>query len=191
MPRSEGNFRVLMKRVAAGAAGAVAELLQLYQHDLIHAIRMKLHRKLRPKFDSLDFAQDVWASFFADMPQGPSFDRPDELVAFLTRVAQHKVMDAFRQRMKGEKYNVNREQSLDDSQEMKKEDLVAQDPSPSEVIMSQEEWDRFLQGQPLVYQHILIRLREGQHPAKIALEMGLHERTVRRVGSKVMMGLTG
>ena len=86
-----------------------------------------------------------------------------------------------RQRLTIQKYDVNREQSLDDPRRMLKEHLVAREPTPSYVAMSKEEWNAFLRRQPLVYRRIFILLRDGHTHEQIAAELGINVRTVGRV----------
>lgn len=181
MSQTAEQFRDLMTRVLAGSETAAREVLGRYEPYLLAAIRRRLHRKLRSKFDSIDFAQDVWASFFADPPHEGAFASPDHLAAYLARIAKHKVIDAFRQRLQHQKYNIDRERSLDDSRQGVKDELAAAQPTPSEAVMSEEEWQAFLGKQPLVYRRILILLREGRTADGIAQEMRISSRTVRRV----------
>src|SRR5438067_2760232 len=148
MPDNDADFLALMERVLAGSPEAAREFTELYGPSLLRAVRLRLNRNLRPKFDSLDFVQDIWASFFTDLPRGRSFRSPAELVAFLTSLARNKVVDAVRHRLQGQKYNVNREQALEDLFEDDRTALVAQQPTPSEVAMGREEWERLLQRQP-------------------------------------------
>src|SRR5262245_19785193 len=75
----------LLTRVRAGDEAAVREMIDVYGPTILRAVRMGLPAKLRSKFDSVDFVQDVWGSFFANLPQGSAFREPQDLVAFLTR----------------------------------------------------------------------------------------------------------
>jgi RNA polymerase sigma factor (sigma-70 family) len=168
MPTNDDDFVTLMARVVAHSEVAAQELLERYEPYLLRAIRRKLHKKIRPKFDSLDFAQDVWASFFADLPEDHTFKSPKDLAAFLTTVAQSKVIDAVRQRLKRQKYNVNREESLDDSDQLDKESLVARQQSPVEILVGKEDWEEFLKKHPLAYQRIFVLLRKGKTSQEIA-----------------------
>src|SRR5207302_11148775 len=126
---------------------------------ILHAVRKKLHKELRPRFDSHDFVQDVWASFFADLPQERDFHGPENLINFLTQIAKNKVGMAVRQRLVLQKNNVNREQSLHNRGLDDRENLVASDPTPSALAIGREEWERLLQAQPPVYRRILILVR--------------------------------
>ena len=180
MPQTQDEFHALMQKVLAGSEEAAQELFRDYEPFLLLAIRRRLSKRIRSKFDSNDFAQDVWASFFAESSERRCFNSPEELVAFLTTLAQNKVIDTMRQRVKSQKHNVEREESLDDSTRFDKDFLTAQQPTPSQVLMTQEEWVEFLRKQPLVYRRIFILLREGKTHVEIAKELGIDLRTIHR-----------
>ncbi len=184
MVRTDDEFHALMNKVLSGSQSAAQELFRDYEPYLLRAIRRRLSNRIRSKFDSLDFAQDVWASFFAELPERRAFESPDMLIAFLTKLAQNKVIDAVRQRTKTQKYDVKREESIDDSKRFDKDNLAADQLTPSQILMTQEEWKEFLRKQPLVYQRIFILLREGKSHQEIAGELGIHVRTVQRVVSR-------
>src|ERR1700722_1272147 len=180
MPKTDAEFNDLMQRVLAGSETAAEEFFRDYEPYLLHAVRRRLDKRLRSQFDSLDFAQDVWASFFADRPDKRAFAQPGDLVAFLTEVAPNKVLDANRQRLGTRKYNVRLEESLDDSAAFDKDRLMGQEPTPSQALSKEEEWSQFLRKQPLVYRRIFILLREGKEPAETPRELGIPPRTVLR-----------
>src|SRR5256885_494267 len=93
-PRDQRRFRALMQRAFEGSSEAAQELMAKYGAYIIRAVRKRLSHKLRPRFDSIDFVQDVWASFYRGEER--KFEGPEHLIAFLTRVAQNKVIDAAR-----------------------------------------------------------------------------------------------
>jgi RNA polymerase sigma factor (sigma-70 family) len=156
-------------------------LFRDYEPVLLHAIRRRLSKRIRSKFDSFDFSQDVWTSFFAEPPDERAFRSTGELVRFLTRVAENKVVDALRQRLNTRKHDQEREQSLDDSTRIDKNAIAADQPTPSHVVMTQEDWAAFLRRQPLVYRRILILWRRGKKQEAIAAEIGISRKTVQRV----------
>ena len=85
-PRGEiGEF---IARIRAGDEEAATELLRRYEAKVRLVVRRQLPRLLRSKFDSLDFLQSVWGSFFHRVRTGPT-DIEDEpnLVAFLAWIA--------------------------------------------------------------------------------------------------------
>jgi RNA polymerase sigma factor (sigma-70 family) len=186
MTGPDDEFRLLMERVVAGDDDAAAELLRGYGPAVLGAVRRRLNKQLRSRFDSLDFVQDVWASFFANPPSSNHVGRPHLLVAFLTRVARNKVVDATRRGLQGGKHSVKREQSLDNSTFGGPAAVPAQQATPSEAVSRDEEWDRLLDAQPVVYRRILILLREGRTAKEIAKELQIHPRTVGRLVEKLV-----
>lgn len=181
------EFATLMKQVQAGNKEAARELHGLYGPHILRAVRRRLHQRLRSKFDSIDFVQDVWASFFADVPEKNYFESPEDLIAFLTVMARNKVADAVRLRLQRQKFNLNRERPLERTP-LGADRFPASQQTPSEIVMDREEWAQFLEKQPLVHRRILVLLREGKPSIKIAEELGISQRTVNRVLRKVVPG---
>lgn len=184
MSQLNEEFQALMGRVLAGSDEAARELFDNYAPYLIRAIRRRLGQRMRSKFDTQDFAQDVWASFFAEMPEKRVFADPEALVNFLTSLAQNKVIDAVRQRTQTLKRDIDREQSLDDPH-LRKNEIIGDQATPSQLVISEDNWCAFLNRQPPVYRRILILLRAGKTRVEIAAEMGFHPRTVSRIVERV------
>jgi RNA polymerase sigma-70 factor (ECF subfamily) len=185
MPESREEFTDLMRRLRDGSEDAARELLDRYGEHILRVVRRKLSRELRSKFDSVDFVQAVWASFFAGVPRR-RFDRPEALMAFLVALAQNKVIDAVRQRMQTQKYNVNRERPLlDGSVAAEGAGLAARQPTPSQEAVANDEWRRLLAELPDRYHRMLVLLREGHTQKDIARELNVNEKTIRRVLEKL------
>ncbi|HKI31931.1 MAG TPA: sigma-70 family RNA polymerase sigma factor [Gemmataceae bacterium] len=184
MSDSQDEFGDLMRRLADGSEDAARELLDRYGEHILRVVRRKLNRELRSKFDSVDFVQAVWASFFA-RPRQRRFDHPQALIAFLVTLAQNKVIDAVRQRLQTQKYNVNRERALDGSVAAEAAGLRAREPTPSQVAVANDEWQRLLADLPARYQRMLVLLREGHTQKDIARELNVNEKTIRRVLEKL------
>jgi RNA polymerase sigma factor (sigma-70 family) len=190
MGPSQDEFSVLMERVLTGDEAAAVELLQRYGGAVRLAVRRRLHRRLRTKFDSIDFMQDVWASFFANPPRPEAFEGSDKLIAFLTTVARNKVIDATRQRLVSQQYNITNERSLDRSTPGGPNQVPGLGPTPSQVVTGDDQWSKLMATQPPAYRRILILLRDGKKPTEIAEETGIHRRTVCRVIDKLLSRLT-
>lgn len=178
------DFQLLMARVRGGCRDAAAELVQRYGDHIIRVVRRRLHRRLRSKFDSADFQQDVWASFFANSTE--TFAGPEALAKFLAEVAKNKVLMAVRKRLRLQKYNVDRENSLEGSAACQAADVPSPEPTPSQVAAAHEKWDQLLQGQPARYRRILALLRQGLTHEQIARELGLHEKTIQRLVRRLL-----
>lgn len=167
----------LIERARLGCDVASEDLVSKYGAHILRVVRHRLNRTLRPKFDSQDFVQAVWASFFAVLPEREAFDRPEELIAFLADLAQNKVIDAVRQRMMSQKRDINREEPLDPG----KASHARRQPSPSDIAIAREEWQRLLDQQPAHHQRMLEMLRAGHGYLEVARELGVNERTIRRI----------
>jgi RNA polymerase sigma-70 factor (ECF subfamily) len=185
MPENREEFAALMERLRGGSEDAARELLDRYGEHILRVVRRKLSRELRSKFDSVDFVQAVWASFFAGEPGRRRFDHPQALMAFLVTLAQNKVIDAVRQRMQTQKYNINRERPLDGSVAHEAAGLAARQPTPSQEAVANDEWRRLLADLPDRYRRMLILLREGHTQKDIARELNVNEKTIRRVLEKL------
>jgi RNA polymerase sigma-70 factor (ECF subfamily) len=180
MSDSPNEFNDLMQRLRQGDEGAARELLDSYGDHILRVVRRRLNKKMRSKFDSVDFVQAVWASFFAKVHGNAAFDQPEKLLAYLVNMAQNKVIDAVRQRLKTQKHNLNREHALDGSVAPQAAGVAARDPTPSQVAVANDEWCRLLADLPACYQSMLVLLREGHTQKDVARELGVNEKTVRR-----------
>lgn len=185
MAESQDDFTSLMQRVRQGSQDAAREVLERYGPHIVRVIRRRLSRQLRSKFDSTDFVQAVWASFFGIDPQKHTFDSPEALMAFLAAVARNKVIEAYRQRRQYQKYDVSRERSLDSPSTAKLGGPAARQPTPSQAVSAREQWDRLLAELPPQDQRVLELLREGHTHVEVARILNLNEKTVRRVIDRV------
>lgn len=184
MCETQVGFQSLMEQIAAGSEAAVERLLGLYGDHLCRAVRRRLSRALRPKFDTNDFVQAVWASFFCNRGELARFEHSAQLVAFLTRVASNKVVDECRHRFQTQKADVARECSLSDqtSQELA---IPGREPPPSQIAMMNEQLERLRGDVPSRYRSIVELRVEGQSQEEIAEKLGVSERTVSRVLNKL------
>ncbi len=178
---TQDDFRRLMLRVQTGDPEAAQELYERYGEHLLRVVRRRLHHPLRTRFDSQDFVQDVWKSFFSDELTQRDFESPSALVAFLIDIAQKKVSGAYRQHAGTAKRAMNRDRSLDDSQAFDKAALAATQATPSQVVMAEEQWERLLRNQPPQYQRMLLLLRHGYTHAEIAEKLQTTTKTVQRL----------
>jgi RNA polymerase sigma factor (sigma-70 family) len=184
MSRDQQEFEALLERVRDGSEDAARQLLERYGRHLLAVIRQKLSVHLRSVFDSLDFLQDVWASFFAG-ELDHSFRDPNALITFLVRMARNKVADEVRKRLGGGKSDITREHSLDGSARFEAAGLTDATPPPGELAAAREQWDRLVAGRPFHHVRILEMRRQGYKHAEIAAALGLNERTVRRLIHKI------
>ena len=133
----ESGIADFLKRIQAGDEGAARELLQRFEAEVRLVVRRQLPRLLRSRFDSLDFLQSVWGSFFRRMRTSPTeFEDSRHLVAFLARAAKNKVIDEYR-RAASRKHDMHREEPLWGEGRRPREVADSND-SPSEVAEAHE-----------------------------------------------------
>jgi RNA polymerase sigma factor (sigma-70 family) len=181
MTTSPYEFKDLLAKVREGSPEAGQKLYHQFGNHILRVVRKHLPLKLRPKFDSLDFEQDVWASFFAADPRDQKFESPSALAAYLAKMAANKVAEVSRTRLQRRKYNVNRENSLEGSAAFQVEHLIGPDPTPSQTAAAKEALSRLTTGQSDIRRKILELLQQGHDHAEIAAALNVNEKTIRRM----------
>jgi RNA polymerase sigma factor (sigma-70 family) len=173
------EFATLVCRIREGSEEAMLELVEKYGDHVYRAVRRKLNRAIRAKFDSGDFVQAVWASFFENRERLLDFPSPRHLVQFLARVAQNKVIDEIRRRLVLQENNVNREVPLDRSSA--RWSLVSRGPTASEVVMADECLQQMIVGRSARLRQVVELKKSGATHLEIAEVLGVDPKTVQRV----------
>ena len=176
---SASELTDFLRRIQAGDDGAARELLSRYEAEVRLVVRRQLPRLLRSRFDSLDFLQSVWGSFFRRMRTAPTeFEDSRHLVAFLARAAKNKVIDEYR-RAASRKHNMHREEPLwlDGRRPRDVPDPI---DSPSEVAEAHEVLVRLCELMPVGRRTILEMKAQGLSSKDIGEKLGISERTVQR-----------
>src|SRR6266852_4102522 len=181
MPEKKDTFQDLLQRARECCDESARELVERYGPHILRVVRRRLNKKLRSKFDSVDFVQAVWASFFALPMDRLQFERPQQLVDFLMGLARNKVVDAVRQRLETQKYDVNRELPLYDSTAVDAREVKARGPTASQVAIAKEEWQRAQDSAVPREERIVNWIQRGQSLESIAREIGVSVKTIRRV----------
>lgn len=174
------SFAELMDQARRGCNEAAEQLTRRYGAHVLRTVRRSLGREIRRQFDSQDFVQLVWASFFASLTQRQPVQHPDQLTAMLTAMARFKVIDEMRRRLGTQKYAVQREQPWQQQGSAAIEPM-SREASPSEVAMARERWRRMLQSLSDRDRQIICQRVAGRSRRSIARRLGLHEKTVQRV----------
>jgi len=176
----DGDIPEFLARIQAGDEEAARELLTRYEAEVRLVVRRQLPRLLRSRFDSLDFLQSVWGSFFRRVRTGPAeFEDSRHLVAFLARAAKNKVIDEYR-RAASRKQDMHREEPLWVEGNRPK-DLASDIDSPSEVAQAREVFGRLRDLVPEDRRTVVELKAEGLSSKDIGQRLGISERTVQRV----------
>ena len=177
------DLKGFLARIQAGDEDAARELLARYEPEVRLVVRRKLPKMLRSRFDSLDFLQSVWGSFFRRVrdsaPGVAEFEDQRHLVAFLARAAKNKVIDEFR-RAASQKQNFKLEVPIWDGGEHARE-LPDHVDSPSQIAEAHEAYDRLLDLLPPERRDILRLKAQGLSSRDIGQRLEISERTVQRV----------
>jgi RNA polymerase sigma-70 factor (ECF subfamily) len=180
MSEPTSEFAELMQRIQAGSQDAAWELLEKYGPHVQRFVRRSLNPQMRSKFDSVDFMQVVWASFFREPERIRRLDSPQQLVGYLAAMARNKVGTEVRRGMLTGKRDLRREVSIDEPRESPHEGLTARDPTPSSVAMARERWTQLVDDQPEGVRKIVEMRFMGATFDEIAEELHIHERTARK-----------
>jgi RNA polymerase sigma factor (sigma-70 family) len=180
LPRDGSQyFSELMEQVRLGSHEAAEELWRRYGPYVVHVVRRSLHHRLRARFDSQDFAQAAWASFFAELPEAAQLDTPAALVSFLSRIARNKVIVEHR-RSHGPERNVKRQRRLERSTADRRY-IDPKLPTPSQQAVAEDIVEQVTADQPPLYGRVVQMRLDGMATIEIAKQENTTTRTVRRV----------
>jgi RNA polymerase sigma factor (sigma-70 family) len=191
MAEPTNEFAVLMEQVRAGDQEAARILYERYNQPVLRVVRYQLAKSMRRQYDSEDFSQAVWSSFFVEVAaETCTFANPDALVAFLAQVAYHKVISTTRKRQQTQRRGSGGSVSLDavpEGEDKKPlgQTLPAPTPTPSQFVMAEERYQHLLENLPPGHRRILKLLREGYSKAQIADILKFDPKTIRRVIDRV------
>ena len=174
------KFRTLLREAQAGSQEAARELYDTYVHYIRECVRQRLWRKLRSKFDSQDFVQQVWLSFFRDGGNLPDFQSPAELLAYFKSMAENKVtFEARNRQMKRRAVNLEERVAEEDSHVGAHP--ATRIPTPSAIAIVRERYEELVGQRPREMQDVAELRLAGASFRQIAEELQIDEATARRV----------
>lgn len=178
------EFTDLMARARSGDPEAIRDFVDRFEREVRAMVRGRLPRRLRSRFDSADFVQAVWKSFFSDLTDRPqAFADADHLRCFLAGVVRNKVHEQYRRLTRTEKYDLAREEHLyirRGGREVVRE-VVSADPSPSATLQAADRLEQLTAGCTRREIDVLTMRLSGLTLAEIARREGIDERSVRRI----------
>lgn len=174
------RFRTLMREAEAGSEEAARELYDTYVKYVLRCVRNRMWHRLRSKFDSQDFVQQVWASFFDDRGGLPDFQTPEDLIAYLQAMAEKKVVAEARQR-RNLKRNLSLETEVHQDSDKAGPHPATRLPTPSAVAIFEEQYDRLVESQTEDTRAVAQLRYEGNTFEEIAQCLNMNEATARKV----------
>jgi RNA polymerase sigma factor (sigma-70 family) len=184
MPDDLQGFNQLLREARAGSDVAARQLVDRFGPSILNRVRQRLDPRLRNVFDSADFTQAVWASFFALPPEKGDFRDEEALLRYLDQLARNKVIDQIRRRLRHRNREIRREVPLPSSRH-----LAATSATASQEAIANERWQQALDKEPRHLQEVLHSFRAGLSPEQIAQRVGVSARTVRRALRRLQLGL--
>ena len=180
----DDDFDNLLHRVKAGDQDAAKRFLAEFESEVRLMIRHRLPRQLRTQFDSMDFVQQVWASFFIGLNESPRhFENTRHLKGFLAGIARNKVLQEHRRRTMSAKFRIEKEEPLyvRRGEQIVPRELIGDEPTPSEHAQASERYRLLTDGRTPREVEVISLRRQGWTLAEIAAKTSLNERTIRRI----------
>ena len=175
------RFRDLIKRAAHGSPDALAEIVATHSPRLLQIARRKLARALHSIIDTEDIVQEVWLSFIGQGINECRFTCNADLVRFLNAIVRRRIIDANRHYLVVQKENMRRERSLNSLTSCEREKLTATEPAAETVVEIEELFQRLLDRAIERARPIIEMRQRGFSFSQIAHEIGLTERSARRL----------
>jgi RNA polymerase sigma factor (sigma-70 family) len=186
------EFDRLMAEVASGSDDAVWQLAETYTPYIIRAVRYTLSAKLRPKLDSQDFVQTLWASLLLRPQDLARLKSPEELIAYLAAATRKKVLEKAK-RFHTKKRDVRREEALecasvagDFRQKSQTSALCSRDASPSATARVRDHWLHVMSNASDRDREIVRLRRAGYSFGTIGEQLQINEQTARRAMRRIL-----
>ncbi len=180
MSKEREDFQKTLQEISTGSHTAVWHFIQTYGHHVQRVVRRRMGSQMRSKFDSADFVQMVWASFFRDPSCIRNVESPKQLLNFLAAMARNKVIDQARHRNTSETSGLNTAQDSTRPAQNEMPGFVDYS-TPSQYAMARERWQQMM-SDPSDRNRRVVQMRmQGASYAEIASRLGIGETTARDI----------
>ncbi len=183
------DFRQLIADLRRGSDEAAWKLVELYGPH-IHAVvrkKMGMGSRIRRSHDTADFVQAAWASLVRGMPQLKEINEPKNFVALMATIACRRLANEVRKKVPIDPEVVQDNNSVRGS-------IAANQPgspdTPSQIAIARERWNDIMGSLSDDHRRVINMRLRGKTFVEIAAEVGIHERTVRRIIKKATEGAT-
>ena len=188
MDKQDSVFRQLLLKVRSGCEFSTSELVESMSGHICRVIDRRLDYRLRRKYDVDDLQQMVWASFFRQRWRVTDFEDSKQLSRYLVAMARNKVIQVIRSQLQTIKRDVRREWRGEVEQQV--DGATAYHcQTPSQVAIRNEQLQRWLDGESSRATRIVQMRLAGARYVEIASDLGIHQRTVRRIMQRLVKQL--
>jgi RNA polymerase sigma factor (sigma-70 family) len=188
---SPSEFERLIQEVSSGSEDAIWKLVETYTPFIIRSVRSTLPSRLRPRLDSQDIAQAIWASILLGECDLERLKSPQQLIAFLMKTAKNKVTTQTR-RYFSLKRDVSKEVRTDQDAVPTRysvHSIFSREPSPSQLIATRERWEQLVSNSTERDRRILRMRLDRRSYDEISAEVQVSHMTARRVIERLVEGL--
>jgi len=171
------SLDTLLEQLNSGDHAAAEHAFIAYEPYLRKVVRRLLPAEMRCKFDSIDVVQSVYCDLLsAFRAGGMRFGSVEQLRAFLIRATRNRFIDRVRQHRTAATLERRINDGVDDARPPR-----STVPRPSESAAAEELWERLLALCPREHHQLLELRRRGASASEIAVQVGMHAGSVRRV----------
>ncbi len=126
----------------------------------------------------------MWADFFDKALPEQSFSTPEQVTAYLGKMAQNRAADTGRHHLVSQRADLRREREFSVCPH-----AVAQvadpGPGPAQLAEDHDEWERLLLAQTEFMRRVLESLQQGHGSQQTAKRLGVSQKTIRRAVRKL------
>ena len=179
---SSTGIQAIVSRAINGDAEAVHQLIRDFASVIARELRtQRRFQSLQSRVDSDDISQSVWRCFFSAVVGGEVvFQQPNDVAAYLGRVARNKIESQFRTHL-AKKRDIRK--TVSSSQEF--DFHVSTDESPSEIISTFDFVQSVLSKMSEEEKRIVQRRAQGATWDELAKELATRGDTMRKRHAKV------
>jgi RNA polymerase sigma-70 factor, ECF subfamily len=184
MPDPTDN-RILADLCRAGDPEAARLLFDRYVDRLVALARRRLSQALAARVDPEDIVSSVFRTFFGRLKEGRfQLDEQDDLCKLLVRITVHKTLRqvAFH---KAAKRDPSQEAGQQDAGQERLLALLDREPGPEETVAFLDQLEHFLAKLRPQERQILELRVQGYDNDEIAKQLGISDRSVRRVFERI------
>jgi RNA polymerase sigma factor (sigma-70 family) len=191
------EFDRLMAEVAAGSEDAVMQLAETYTPHIIRSVRRCLSPKIRPKLDSQDVAQTLWASLLLRRTELLRLKTREQLIAYLVRATKNKVAEKA-VKLRRQKRDIEREVPLNrppgrlgaGNRGPQGNEPHSREPTPSTHASLRERWRLAMARASERDRRIVELILQRRTFVEIGDILSIHEQTARRAVERLVQVLS-
>ena len=175
----------LLDGLRADDQEAARQLVDRYLDRLVALARRRISQRLASRVDPEDVVQSVFRTFFCHAKEGKfQIKDQDDLCKLLIRITVHKVLKQVEHHT-ARKRDAHMETEQGNRTLERMQELLSKEPSPEAQVMFLDQLEHVISQLGSTPRRILEMRMQGYSEKEIAAEMGVSDRTIRRVIERV------